>query len=472
MSDTAITTPKPALPWKQIVALSLLAVVSFHIAYVFDKCSLLILIYLYCFYELTQLNTDRQAFYCGLTIGMLVYAPQLYFFYTIFGVTAVALWLVLAFWLGLFLLLARRTRERCGKKIALLLIPFIWTALEYFRSELYYLRFSWLNVGYAFARENGPIFIDSFGVYGTAFMLMALMAWMDLVPKKSRLAWICVIVSVAVAMLVVLSKRTASTGHARQVVQVAGVQMEFPAQLEVPLMLDKLLQTYPETQLLVLSEYTFDGPVPQRVQDWCKKNNRHLIVGGKAPVSENQFYNTAFVIDPSGEIVFEQVKCVPIQFFKDGLSAPKQQVWDSPWGKLGICVCYDLSYTRVTDELIRQGAQALIVPTMDVVEWGEHQHQLHARVAPVRAAEYGVPVVRVCSSGISQLIDRRGRATATAPFPGEQAMIAGSIRLAESGTRPFDRWLAPLSVLVTAVLIIWLGVCGLRHRHPASNLKP
>ncbi len=33
------------------------------------------------------------------------------------------------------------------------LIPIIWTGLEYFRSELYYLKFSWLNIGYALPEQ-------------------------------------------------------------------------------------------------------------------------------------------------------------------------------------------------------------------------------------------------------------------------------------------------------------------------------
>jgi len=116
-----------------------------------------------------------------------------------------------------------------------------------------------------------------------------------------------------------------------------------------------------------------------------------------------------------------------------------------------------LSYRRVTDELIRQGAQAIIAPTMDVADWGGHQHRLHARVAPVRAAEYGVPIFRVCSSGISQLIDGTGRVAASAPFPGEQATIAGPLEFVRRGHLPLDHWLAPLSVLVTAVIVLWLS---------------
>ena len=72
---------------------------------------------------------------------------------------------------------------------------------------------------------------------------------------------------------------------------------------------------------------------------WCKRNSKYLIVGGKDPAPNQNFYNTAFVIDPSGEIIFKQVKAVPIQFFKDGLPAPAQKLWNSPWGKIGLCVC-------------------------------------------------------------------------------------------------------------------------------------
>jgi apolipoprotein N-acyltransferase len=164
------------------------------------------------------------------------------------------------------------------------------------------------------------------------------------------------------------------------------------------------------------------------------------------------------VIGPEGEIVFRQAKCVPIQFFKDGLPAPKQGLWDSPWGKLGFGICYDASYTRVTDELIRQGAQGLIFPTMDVEDWGNHQHQLHARIAPMRAAEYAVPVFRLCSSGISQFADQTGRVLDSAPFPGQGAILSAQMQLSTRGRMPPDRWLALSSVGLTAALSAWLAL--------------
>ena len=165
------------------------------------------------------------------------------------------------------------------------------------------------------------------------------------------------------------------------------------------------------------------------------------------------FFNSAFVVGSNGEGVFQQAKSVPIQFFKDGLPASEQKVWNSPWGKIGICICYDLSYTRVTDELVRQGAQLLIVPTMDVEFWGRHQHELHARVAPVRAAEYGIPIFRVASSGISQAVTGSGQVVAQTRMPGNGDILAAKLRLPIRDSLPLDRWLAPICTGETGVVL-------------------
>ncbi len=223
--------------------------------------------------------------------------------------------------------------------------------------------------------------------------------------------------------------------------------------------------------LIVLSEYTLDGPPTAPLQNWCREHGKFLIVGGKYSAPGGNYYNTAFVISTNGEVVFKQVKSVPIQFFKDGLPAPEQKVWESPWGKIGICICYDLSYTRVTDELVRQGAQMLIVPTMDVADWGRHQHELHARVAPVRAAEYGIPIFRVASSGISQGVTNRGWVSASAPFEGEGEMLFFGVNLnpQRQGSLPLDRWFAPFCVGVTGLFMAWLAVDNFRRKRPTES---
>jgi apolipoprotein N-acyltransferase len=242
--------------------------------------------------------------------------------------------------------------------------------------------------------------------------------------------------------------------------------MEFTAQVEVLYELDRLANRHPNTQLLVLSEYTFDGPVPDRVRAWCRKRERYLIAGGKEPLDGTAFFNTVYVVDPRGEVVFKQVKSAPIQFFKDGLAATSQQVWASPWGKMGLCICYDLSYSRVVDPLIQMGAQALIVPAMDVEEWGRREKRLHTRIALIRAAEHGIPVFRMTSSGISQLVDRFGRTIRSTENGGAQAVLAGILRIGRPGLTPPDRHsVLSMSLLAGALLPLFMQ----RQRNPGET---
>ena len=458
MTQTPIKESGPALSTRAAVALAVAAVAAFHLAYTVSGLNFLIAVFLACLFTLSRLGTGRRAFYFGLGIGLAVYGPHLSFFWKIFGPGAIALWTVLAFWIGLFVALTRVFRVRLGPIWAAVLAPVLWAGLEYFRSELYYLRFSWLNVGYVFADSPQIFVLAGLGVYGLGFELMGAASLMSVLSRRAAL-------TAGVALLAMLgivtnlpTRKSSPVAPAASIIRVAGMQMEWPGALETEQELTRLRAAHPEADLLVLSEYTFDGPLPPRIKAWCRRQAVHLIAGGKDFVDEERFFNTVFVAGPEGEVVFQQAKAVPIQFFKDGLPARQQKVWNSPWGKIGFAICYDLSYTRVIDRLAERGAQALIVPTMDVAEWGEYQHRLHGCIAPMRAAEYGMPLFRVGSSGISQLVDARGAVQASAPFPGEKATLAGSLRLGKAGLVPIDRWVAPQSAALTGFLAVSLAV--------------
>lgn len=476
------------LPLWQVFLIGLAGAGCMHLAYAIPQLSFLLLGTFASFAALSLARSRRKAFYPVLLIGLAVYAPQLGFFWTIFGPAAVLLWLVLAFWLALFSVIAWRIRTRWGVLAWLIALPFLWTGLEYFRSELYCLRFSWINSAYALAELPSLPWLVGGGMYLTSLVLMSMVSlclfskWKSdtlvarggigatrMSPFQIGLMQLLPLIA-CVALLALMINLPSAGGSDKsagsRTLKVAGIQAEFPQPNFVPYLLDKALAKFPNAELFVLSEYTFDGPVPTNVLAWCQRTGRHLIVGGKDPVGDN-YFNTSFVVSPAGEIVFKQVKSVPIQFFADGLPATEQKVWESPWGRLGICTCYDLSYTRVTDELVRQGAQAIINPTMDVMDWGAYQHQLHSRVAPVRAAEYGVPIFRVASSGVSQLVDANGRVLASAPIGGDEAIIGGELKLASASRRPIDRWLAPLCVGISGILLF---LCFIPDRKPAPTI--
>jgi apolipoprotein N-acyltransferase len=465
-------------------ALAVTAVGAFHLGFLFAPLSWLVLVWLGCLFALRRTACGRGAFYTGLAIGLGIYGPQLHFFWNIFGPAAIALWLILAFWLALFVLLLHGVDKYGGAGWAVALAPVLWLGLEFFRSELYHLRFAWFTAGSVLPTVvSGPL-LPWLGVYGLGAWLVFLAGvGVRALEERGwhrhgggRLATRLAGVSLAVGVLLTVfwpATRKADRGPVGGM-PVAGIQLEFPKPTEVLDALNRaevaeLGDSPAKPQLYLLSEYTFDGPVPDEVLQWCREKRRWLVAGGKEFIEGNRFYNTAFVIGTNGSVAFKQAKAVPIQFFTDGVPAPEQRVWESPWGKLGLCICYDLSYTRVVDRLIRQGARALIVPAMDTVDWGEHQHRLNARMTVIRSAEHLVPILRVASSGFSQLTsDNFGGLVRETSFPGQGEIITGKLawRGQQSPSIPFDRPLAPVAVAATAVITIWLVVRQRRVRRP------
>ncbi len=282
---------------------------AFNLAYTFPACGFLIAVYLWCLFQLTKLSTSRKVSYYGLAAGLLAFAPQLGFFWSIFGPGAIALWFVCAFWIRMFLVLGWSCRRHFGKPWAVLLIPFIWTGFEFFRSELYYLRFSWLNAGYVFADDLRWLPMKLLGVYGFGFAIMAFISVAEFFSSKSKtyypngsspkaaavprdagghgqagsLSYFLgkplsrgLALTLALGLLAVLNNLPSHgpirNAGASTTVQVAGVQMEFPTDDEILVNLKALVRAHPEAQVLVLSEYTLDGPVPARVKKWCHDN--------------------------------------------------------------------------------------------------------------------------------------------------------------------------------------------------------
>ena len=353
------------MKWKNIFIYILLAISSFHLAYLVPILAPLMLLYFFCLYKLSELETIKSAFFAGLFIGMSTISPHLIFFFTIFNLFGLVLWFILSVWIGLFLVAAQGLRQRF--KYGEFIVPVLWLGLEFFRSELYFLRFSWMSPGFSFNHHiYSPLLV--LGVYGISLVFFYIIILAD---KK---LWKSLINYIACISLIVFGLNTDNKENIKTGPKTLFLQYEYPKLPTLILHLNKILDENEDVELIVLSEYTFNGLIPDLIYQWCEVNDIYLIIGAKDMSLEDNFYNTAFVIGPDGKICHKQVKSVPIQFFNDGVAAKEQKVWDSPWGKIGLAICYDFSYSFVIDGLVEQGAETLIIPTMDAEYWGAHQH--------------------------------------------------------------------------------------------------
>ena len=441
------------LPTWAAAAATLVAAGGYAVAFGTTWGAAAVLVAMPCLFLLGRLATPRRAFYGGLLAGLAIYVAQLWFFGAIFGRAAVPIWLIAGLPVAVFTLLLNGVGRRWGATAGVCLAPVLWTGVEYLRSELNPLRFAWLLPGQAMAFLPGARLLWA-GVYGAGF-LYAVAATLVVARRwSSRLVGAAATLVLAVAMY--WPARGPVVAAANDL-HVAGMQLEFPHEDAAVAALDRLAVAHPEAQVLVLSEYTFLGPVPPAVRDVVRRHRRYLVAGAEHKLDGDRYYDVAAVVGPDGRDVFEQAKSVPVQFMADGLPAPARRVWRSPWGPIGLAVCYDVSYADVMDDFVRQGARGLIVPTMDLEKWGDYERRfLHGRMAPTRSAEYGIPVFGLWSSGRSQLTDRAGRVIAAAGYPGQGETIAGPFDVSHAGHVPVDRPVAMAATVVTGGIASWL----------------
>ncbi|MBN2002578.1 MAG: hypothetical protein JXA21_04410 [Anaerolineae bacterium] len=144
---------------------------------------------------------------------------------------------------------------------------------------------------------------------------------------------------------------------------------------------------------------------------------------GYAILSDAGLRNEATVINPEGEFLGVFGKDHPVTFGGEtSLTRGTYPVYDTPIGKLGTIICYDLDFTDTARKLARQGAQLIAVPSND---WSAITNQHYTHIV-FRAVENRVALVKADGGFDSAIVDPYGRilALATRPESGSATLVA------------------------------------------------
>ena len=112
------------------------------------------------------------------------------------------------------------------------------------------------------------------GIYGLGGIASALLAAAALGCDGRRVwrrAGCLGLAALVLGLLAVLPSRNRGDA-AHTTIHMAGVQMEFPSEPDVLRALERTARLHPEAELIVLSEYTFDGPPPVKVRERMFRN--------------------------------------------------------------------------------------------------------------------------------------------------------------------------------------------------------
>ncbi|MCO5169963.1 MAG: acyltransferase [Planctomycetes bacterium] len=185
-----------------------------------------------------------------------------------------------------------------------------------------------------------------------------------------------------------------------------------------------------------LTERIPDGPTTRLMMDVAKKHEMAIVV----PIYEQElagvYYNTAAVIGPDGKYLGKYRKqhiphCAPgfweKFYFKPGnMGYP---VFDTPWGKVGVYICYDRHFPEGARILGLKGAEVVFNPSATVAGLSEYLWKLEQ---PAHAVANGYFVGAINRVGIE-------KPWATGEFYGQSYFCNPRGKLIAEGPRDEDR---------------------------------
>lgn len=114
------------------------------------------------------------------------------------------------------------------------------------------------------------------------------------------------------------------------------------------------------------------GPAQQALAALARERGLY-VVGGTVPERDGeQLYNTCFVFDPAGRCIARHRKMHLFDIDVEGgqrfresetLSAGDEvTTFATPWGVMGVCVCFDLRFEELVRLMALRGARVILVP--------------------------------------------------------------------------------------------------------------
>ena len=452
-----------------------------------------------------------RPFLLGLTTGLVAFAGTVSWTSDVLavfgGLNAALAWLLaglligfLAIYPAIFSLTLTTAIARAGTP-ALAVAPMLWVATEWLRGTLF-TGFPWVLLGYSQSEMIAPLQAASLiGIYGLSGLVacpsvaLALLLVPDARRARARVATAVALLALPIVATVWGAWRVGQGALLQgPAIRVGVVQGNVPqGQKWDPAYRDEILRRYisltqsvarkgvdlvlwPESSTpfvfgrdAMQTEIMRAGLAPAQVP---------VVFGTDEVIGPTEFYNSAFVMDASGEIrgSYRKMQLVPfgeyipvrtLLFFAqplvEGFSdfSAGQQLTLLPVGahRLSVAVCYEAVFPWLARRAVREGSQLLTTITNDAwygLSAAPYQHFQQARV---RAVETGRYLVRAANTGISGVVDPYGRVVVQSPLF-ETGTWVGEVRWLD-GTTPYVRigdavaWACMLVLCVLLVLPVW-----------------
>jgi predicted amidohydrolase len=187
-----------------------------------------------------------------------------------------------------------------------------------------------------------------------------------------------------------------------------------------------IAESVPEPGTAAASARDGASPILGAMQELARATGTWLLLGGfPEKGSGKRIRNTAILLDPSGAVVsvYRKLHLFDVDVpggkrFRESESIEPGDVpvmAETPWGGLGLSICYDVRFPELYRTLAARGARMVAVPSAFTAETGkDHWHVLlraraiENQVFVMAPAQFGVHGPNRSSYGHAMIIDPWG----------------------------------------------------------------
>jgi len=445
------------------------------------------------FYLWFETKSKRETFIIGYLFGFAMFGigvNWLHISINLFGgmnlIGAFFFTYLLIAFISLYPALCGYIAARFFKDFYIIVIPALWLLTEWCRGWVL-TGFPWLNIGTS--QTDSPLvnFAPVIGDYGISFITCILaMAITVLLTKKAKFRLgSCIVIIFILASAFALSDKN-WTEKKTDILNVTLVQGAIPQKIKWNPEYRKktydiysgLSEAYWSSDLIIWPETAipsyyhiaddFLKPIEQK-----RKISNTLFMSGivNKDQSTNKYYNSILLMDnehrfynkhhlvPFGEYLpFKSLLGEILRFLRIPMSDfsagdSKQKIFRTDKAVFGMNICYEDAYgTEVRKSL--PDANILINVSNDAWFGDSLAPHQHLQIARMRAIENGRYLLRATNTGISAVIDNKGKIVARSPqFEAHALQATAELFI---GTTPYSRY-GHYPVLIFSFLILLLS---------------
>ena len=144
-----------------------------------------------------------------------------------------------------------------------------------------------------------------------------------------------------------------------------------------------------------------DGPLQKQIGELAKQHRVWIVVGSMPIKTVTGVTTTSLVIDDFGTVVahYDKLHMFDVDvadahkcYRESDIFTPGDRVVtaETPFGRLGLSICYDVRFPHLYSELRKQGAQIIVVPAAFTAVTGEAHWEalLRCRAIETQSVSY------------------------------------------------------------------------------------